>query len=381
MPPKESTVALVRCESYDREEVQEAVDRAVDLLGGMGRFVKPGDRVLLKPNLLSARPPDRRVTTDPSVVRAVARRVQQAGGRPVIGDSPALGPFQRVARKTGMAEVAQDMGIDIIELNNPTRVSLPPGALHKTLEVASGAMEADVVINLPKLKTHSQMLLTLGVKNLFGTVVAQRKAEWHYMTGVNRDTFASLHLDILMAIAPALTILDGVWGMEGHGPANGEPRKLNMIAAGTDAVALDVQICRILGIPLRLFPLYRESRKRGIGQTDPERIHVRGEDPHSLQVRDFKIPDLDSLGLFPGIFDGLTKRFLVSKPVQKGGACANCGECEQICPAEAIRTRAEGIAFDYVRCIRCYCCQEVCPRDAIHFKRGLLVRLLSRFNR
>jgi len=198
MPPKESTIALVRCESYDREEVQDAVDRAVDLLGGMGRFVKPGDRVLLKPNLLSARPPDRRVTTDPSVVRAVARRVQQAGGRPVIGDSPALGSFKRVARKTGMADVAQDMGIDIIELNNPTRVPLPPGALHKTLEVASGALEADVVINLPKLKTHSQMLLTLGVKNLFGTVVAQRKAEWHYMTGVNRDTFASLHLDILM---------------------------------------------------------------------------------------------------------------------------------------------------------------------------------------
>ena len=125
------------------------------------------------------------------------------------------------------------------------------------------------------------------------------------LSGVDRDSFASLHLDILLAVAPALTILDGVWGMEGHGPANGEPRHLKMIAAGKDPVALDVQICHILGIPLRLFPLYREARKRGIGQIDLAQIPVKGETPQSFRVRDFQIPELDSLGILPGIFEGL----------------------------------------------------------------------------
>lgn len=381
MKRDDSSVSLVRCAGYDKEEIEHALERAVGLLGGMGAFVKPGDRVLLKPNLLSARAPDRRITTDPSVVRAAARLVLQAGGRPFIGDSPALGSFKRVAAKTGMAETARELGIDIIELTNPTPVSLPAGSLHKTLEIASAALEADVVINLPKLKTHSQMLLTLGVKNLFGTVVAQRKAEWHYMTGVDRDSFASLHLDILLALQPALTIMDGVWGMEGHGPANGEPRHLKMIAAGRDPVALDVMICDILGVPLRLFPLYREARNRGIGQIDPSRIPVQGDAPQAFRIRNFQIPELDSLGVLPGIFEGLTRRFLVSKPVQDGSVCAGCGECDQICPAEAIQLKDKGIAFDYDRCIRCYCCQEVCPQDAIRFRKGLIVRLLNRFNR
>lgn len=381
MLTEESTISLVRCDSYDTGEIHEAVDKAVDLLGGMGMVVKPGDRVLLKPNLLSARAPDRRITTDPSVVRAVARLVQQAGGKPFIGDSPALGSFKRVARKTGMESLALELGIELVELDTPTPVSARPGLLHRNLELASAALEADVVINLPKLKTHSQMLLTLGVKNLFGTVVAQRKTEWHYMTGVDRDAFASLHLDIYRAISPALTILDGVWGMEGLGPSNGEPRLLRIIAAGMDAVALDIGICRLLGIPLHLFPLFREARKRDIGQTDPDRIRVVGDDPLSFKVENFKIPELDSLGVLPGIFEGLAKRLLVSKPVQREAECIHCGECAQICPAEAIQPRAKAMAFDYDRCIRCYCCQEVCPQDAIHFQRGLLVRLLNRFKR
>jgi uncharacterized protein (DUF362 family) len=261
-----TAVALVRCEDYDPARVESAVRRSVDLLGGMSAFVKPGDQVLLKPNLLAARAPEARVTTDPEIVRSVARLVVEAGGRPAIGDSPALEPFQRVARKTGMKKVADELGLELVDLIGPAPVPLRDGAVFRNLELSSRVMQADVVINLPKLKTHAQMLFTLGVKNLFGAVVAQRKAEWHYMAGVDRDTFASLHLDIYQAIRPALTILDGVWGMEGHGPANGRPRRLNLMAAATDAVALDVSICRLLGAPLRSFPLYRAAKARGIGK-------------------------------------------------------------------------------------------------------------------
>jgi uncharacterized protein (DUF362 family)/Pyruvate/2-oxoacid:ferredoxin oxidoreductase delta subunit len=353
----------------------------VDLLGGIKNFVRPGDQVLLKPNLLSARPPERRVTTDPRMVLAIARLVREAGGAPFIGDSPALEPFKKVAAKTGMAEMAHQSEIPLVPFTQPDKVSTPEGSLFKKLEIAPEAMDADVVINLPKLKTHSQMLLTLGVKNLFGTIVAQRKAEWHYMAGVDRDTFASLLLDIYLTVEPSLTILDGIWGMEGHGPANGKPRHLKLIAAGVDAVALDVGICQLLGTPLRAFPLYRAARSRGIGETDLQKIKFKGETPQALAVRNFQIPSLDSLGLLPGIFEGLTKRFLVSKPIQEGNSCAGCGECVELCPAEAIQLEAKKIDFDYDRCIRCYCCQEICPKGAIHFHKGMIVRLLNRFNR
>ena len=238
-----------------------------------------------------------------------------------------------------------------------------------------------MIINLPKLKTHSQMLLTLGVKNLFGAIVAQRKAEWHYMAGVDRDTFASLHLDIYLTLRPALTILDGVWAMEGHGPANGRPRQVNLVAASTDAVALDVSLCHLLDVPLRSFPLYRAARARKIGQTDVNQITFEGESPKNFKVLNFEIPVLDSLGILPGMFEGFTKRFLVSKPIQEENSCSGCGQCAQLCPAEAIELEAKKLTFDYDECIRCYCCQEICPQDSIHFKKGLLVRMLNRFNR
>ena len=376
-----STVSLVHCETYESQVLGAAVRRAVDLLGGISSFVKPGDRVLLKPNLLSAHSPDKRVTTDPEVVRAVARQVMEAGGKPFIGDSPALGSFRRVAGKTGMAEVAGQLGIELVELGQPIPVSPPEGSTFRQLEISSHALKADLVINLPKLKTHSQMLLTLGVKNMFGTIVSQRKAEWHYMAGVDRDTFASLLLDICFTVRPALTIMDGVWGMEGHGPANGMPRRLNLIAAAADVVALDVGLCRVLGVPLRVFPLYRVARARGIGETDIQKIIFKGDAPQSFAIRNFQIPSLDSLGLLPGMFNRFTKNFLVSKPVQGGNPCIGCGQCAQICPAEAVQPEDKKITFDYDRCIRCYCCQEICPEDVIHFHKGLLVRLLNRIDR
>ena len=242
-----TSVSLIRCERYDQPELDQAVFRAVDLLGGISRFVKPGDRVLLKPNLLAARAPEKRVTTDPGVVRAVARMVVEAGGRPFIADSPAIESFRKVAQITEMDRVAEELGIELREMERSIPVAHGGRGLFRKLELSADALEADVVINLPKLKTHSQMLLTLGVKNLFGTVVAQRKAEWHYMVGVNRDTFASLLLEIYRSVNPALTILDGVWGMEGHGPSNGRPRQLNLIGASIDAVALDVSVCNLLG--------------------------------------------------------------------------------------------------------------------------------------
>jgi len=376
-----ATVALVRCESYESRRLENGLRKVLDPLGGMARFVRPGDTVLLKPNLLSARSPEKRVTTDPALVRTVAVMVKEAGGSPFIGDSPGIEPFKRVIAKTGMEEVARDLGIELVELSHSRKATLAEGSLFRSLEIASQALDADVVINLPKLKTHTQMLMTLGVKNLFGTVVAQRKTEWHYMTGLNRNTFASLLLAVYQAVKPSLSILDGVWGMEGNGPGNGTPCRLNLLAAARDAVALDTTICRLLGIPLDSYPLYRVAVAEGIGETDGRRIRVEGDPPESFVFPPFQVPKLDSLGILPGFLDGFSRRYLVSKPVQDARICAGCEECVQACPAEAITLEERHLQFDYDACIRCYCCQEICPQDAIAFKKGLLLKIMNRFNR
>jgi len=347
----------------------------------MSLFVKPGQRVLLKPNLLCARDPSKRITTDPAIVSAVARLVTEAGGRPFIGDSPGIDPFGRVAAKTGMSDVARNLGIELLELGDSTPAPARQGSLFRRLEIARLALEADVVINLPKLKTHTQMLFTLGVKNLFGTIVAQRKAEWHYMTGLDRQVFASLHLEIYRTLKPAITILDGIWAMEGHGPSNGTPRQLGILAAAVDAVALDTTICHFLGGSLQAFPLYREARARGIGETDISRIRYLGENPKIFSTPNFEIPSLDSMGVMPAALTRIAGRFLISRPLHHGSRCTGCGQCRKICPAGAIMLTGRSVHFDYDRCIRCYCCQEICPENGIGFKKGWIVSVLNRLRR
>lgn len=375
-----TTVYLKELDSYDRSRVSRAVRALVDLAGGMERFVSPGDRVLLKPNLLSAETPDRCITTHPEVVRATALLVLKAGGAPFIADSPGLDGFAHVAAKTGMAQIARELDISCEELDDPVPLPMAEGALFHRVEVSRQALRADGIINLPKLKTHAQMGLTLGVKNLFGTVVRQRKAEWHYNVGLHRERFAHLHLDIAQSLRPALTILDGVDGMEGRGPSNGTPRHFGLLAASTDPLAMDVAIAGLLGVTAHEFPLLAAAEQRGIL---PEAL-LAG-DPAELfadTMRNVDIPKLDSLHLIPKGLRWLGGSFLASRPRQRRDRCIQCGKCVSICPAQAMDLLSDGrITIDYRKCIRCYCCQEVCPEDALDFSKGLILRTLDLLHR
>jgi uncharacterized protein (DUF362 family)/Pyruvate/2-oxoacid:ferredoxin oxidoreductase delta subunit len=370
------SAALFRCGSYEREEVADRLGALLEPLGGMGRFVRPGERVLLKPNLLSASSPERCVTTHPEVVRAAAILVMDAGAHPFIGDSPGLDGFSGVAAKTGMAAVAAELGIPCAELDDPVPLPMAEGSVFQRVEVSRKAVEADRIINLPKLKTHSQMMLTLGVKNLFGTVVRQRKASWHYTVGLDRDVFADLHLDIARSLAPAITIMDGIGGMEGKGPGNGRPRTFGLLGASADPLALDLRLCALLGADLQAFPLYRSAKRRNLLPKDVGT--TAGEFPPDFVFEKVDIPRLDSLHLLPSLLDGFGKRHLSSRPVQRPGNCIGCGKCVEVCPAKAMTRKAQRfIDIDYKKCIRCYCCQEVCPADAIGFSSGFLLRVLN----
>lgn len=375
-------VALCACPDYDAANVESAVARAVGLCGGMEQFVRPGQRVLLKPNMLSAAPLKHRVTTDPSVVRAVGKLVLKAGGRITIGDSPAIDKVSRISRVTGMKAVADELGAELIEFCRPTLTKTPQDSIYHALELEETVLNADVVINLPKLKTHCMMLLTLGVKNLFGTVVGPRKSQWHMHAGTDRVMFADLLLDICRTVKPALTLLDGVWGMQGRGPNNGTPCHLGFLGVSCDPLAMDLALAPLLGAHQANFPLYGAAVRRGLARSDGTDIKMVGDNPNGFIPKAFQLPVLESVMPVPDFLSRLIRRHLTSRPVQNPDLCRNCGKCEAVCPPGSLGfVAARRAVIDHLTCIRCYCCQEVCPANAIHFKTGALVRIVDRLLR
>lgn len=370
-----SRVVVVRCSDYRDKEVYTAVSRAVDLLGGTGRFIKPGQRVLIKPNLLSAKPPELAVTTHPMVVKATIELVKKAGGIPFIGDSPAMGSLYRVAEGSGILRVVQETGAGLEPFDESVEVSPLPGSTFKKVEVARKSLEADVIINLPKIKTHSGMLLTLSVKNLFGCVVGRKKAQWHLMAGVDRDSFATMLVELYQLLRPSLTIVDGVVGMEGDGPGSGDPRQLGLILAGSDCVAIDRVICEVLGINAGELPTNRAAKKKAAGETDLSNIEILGEALERVKVHGFRLPHLVDLEGVRPFLKGFLKEALTAKPLEDRQKCTLCLLCAGACPPEVIFPEDGRLRFDYDRCIRCFCCLEVCPEGAIEIRQGWLLRL------
>ncbi|MBC7189818.1 DUF362 domain-containing protein, partial [Candidatus Aerophobetes bacterium] len=224
----QSKICLLKCENYDEEKVEEVVRESIRLLGGIRSFICPGDRVLLKVNLLSAHPPERAVTTHPALVKAVVRVVKDAGAKPFIGDSCGVAyrkeDAMMVWEKTGIARVAREEKVEIVNFQKAKKVKNPRGK-PPFLYIAKEAMEADAVFSLPKLKTHTLTLFTGAIKNMYGTVPGFWKKDLHARFPRPRD-FAKVVVDLFSLVFPKLSIMDGILGMEGKGPSAGSPRKI-----------------------------------------------------------------------------------------------------------------------------------------------------------
>ena len=314
-----TTVTLARCATYEDRTVRAAVEEVLQPFGGIRKSVSPGMRVLLKPNLIMARHQDQAATTHPVVLKVVAQLVLEAGATPIIGDSPAFGSARGVAARGGILQMAEELGIEVVEFRHPQRIRLSRGSLRSIL-VDRLAFDTGAIINLPKLKVHNQMLLSMAVKNLFGFVPGRRKALCHLLFSGNRKGFARLILEIMEHVQPELTIVDGIVGMEGDGPANGVPRGFGLVAAGTDCVAIDMVLADVLGIAPRDVPILDVAHELRIGETQLENIAIVGEGLESLRVRDLQVLRLVSIGFsVPRLARGMVKHCLALVRARRGG--------------------------------------------------------------
>lgn len=372
-------VSIIRCKDYEQENIDKAVQESLNLIGGLNRIVKPKDRVLLKINLLSGSDPSKAIITHPAIIKSVARLVKEAGGIPIIADSP--GSFSKKVKnsaliESGIKKVADDMGVEALQFetirNAFVKVDVPDGVCLKTLYAARIVLEADVIINLPKLKTHIETLYTGAVKNMFGAVPPKTRKIAHNFGTYER--FSNAIVDIYSVVKPHLSIMDAVIGMEGEGPGNGNPKFVGLILASCDSVALDAVASKIIKYePMDIYTT-KFATERGLGNGDLSKIETLGEEINKVII-DFKKPRLMVTNV-PPLLMGMYNVIKTVEPRLIKDKCKKCGICAESCPPGAINLNPYPV-IDRNLCIECFCCSELCPESAIRARKHWIVRLLG----
>ena len=383
----ESKVYIVQCPNYD--EIEEKLTTLVNLMGGMGKFARNGERIVLKANLLREARPEQAVCTHPSVIAAVGRLARKEGAVPVIADSPGGGysytpkTLDKIYRTSGMLGAAEKAGIEVNRDTTSRPVSYADGVLTKHFDIITPVFEADAVFNMCKMKTHLFTVMTGAVKNIFGVIPGLSKTGYHAKL---HDTtrFAGMLLDLAQYISPRLTIMDAVLAMEGDGPGTGDPRHVGLLLGSEDPLALDVVAGEIMGIDRTENPIIMEAERRALKPNRIEEIEVIGANLADVKVPDFKRSQVSagSLGLesmpwYQRILEPVAKNAFTVRPRVIWDRCIACGTCIEGCPVEAVSLVKERAFIDDDKCIRCYCCHELCPEEAIGLYSSWLYQLLK----
>jgi uncharacterized protein (DUF362 family)/NAD-dependent dihydropyrimidine dehydrogenase PreA subunit len=376
---RRSKVALARCGSYERDEVSRAVGEVLEHLGGMSRFVSSGDGVLLKPNLLSAKAPDRAITTHPAVIEAVVDAVRAAGGEPSIGDSPggALRGIERVWANTGLLDLSERTGAPLVsfEASGATEVA---GELGSYM-IARPVLEADAVIGLPKMKTHVLTLYTGCIKNMYGAIPGFGKGRLHSVAP-RPGPFSRIVVDVYSLVAPRLHIMDAVVAMEGNGPSGGRPRHVGAIVGGVDPVAVDTVVAGMMGYRDGKVATTRIAAAKGLGTMRRGDIEIVGEDPAAFDLDGFELPGTTMLNFIPSpVIRALRPWIWIYPEMSKERGCRaeKCALCVRSCPVRAIEMTGSGPVVDRKKCVECLCCHEVCPEDAVEVRLSWLASKFS----
>jgi len=368
-----ATVAIVKCKDYEKERVFEAVHNLLEMLGEIGKFVKAGEKVLLKPNMLSAKEPERGITTHPVVLEAVVREVQSVGGEVWIGDSPsgAVKGLKRYWENTGFKDVADRTGARLVNFE-------AGGTVARTVKgekyhFARAVFEADVVINLPKFKTHGLTLYTGAIKNLYGTLPGLQKATFHKLHP-HPQNFSRVLVNVFSSVRPRLNLMDGILGMEGNGPATGNLRNVGLLLASEDGIALDTVASSIMGFKENEVDAIRLAGEDGVGENSVEKIEILGEKLDAVRLEDFSLPSNRLIRLVPEFLMKWVARFVWARPQADPEKCTGCGVCANSCPVHAIQMVDGRPVMDYNVCINCLCCNESCPEGAIVQQMSWLAR-------
>lgn len=378
---KKTIVALQRLESYERRATKTAIAELLLPLGGISAFVKPGQRVLLKPNMLAGKGVEAAVTTHPEIVRAVIELTQEAGGIVSVGDSPGVGTSQQVAEHCGIMAVIKETGVTFAPFTESFRIT-PRRSTFPHFDIARDILDTDVIINLPKLKTHQMMGMTCAVKNLFGAVVGLRKPHIHLQAGADKKFFALMLLELAEEIKPALTIVDGVLAMEGDGPGSGDPVQLGLLLAGVEPLAIDVVAAEVTGLTPESIWTLAVARQNGRLWSSLEDIELCGVPIADLDSRPFKAAKSTEIHFgLPKILHRPLRQALIARPVVEVKKCRRCGICVASCPPHAMSIRHDRLLIDEGRCILCFCCHELCPCGALRSQQGWLLRLSQMFTR
>lgn len=377
-----SKVALVRCSSYDEEKVLAAVRKGIALIGGLEGIAGEGGRLLLKPNMLAADPPERCSTTHPAVFKAVARVMMETGAEVSYGDSPAFHSPKAAASKNGIGKAAEALGIPLADFETGRSVFFNEGVQNKKFTLAAGVMEAETIVSIPKLKTHGFAKMTGSIKNQFGCVPGKLKGEMHVKLPGAYE-FARMLVDLNNLVRPSLYIMDGILAMEGNGPRGGTPKAMNVLLFSRDPVALDATVCRMVDLDPELVPTTRYAMETGMGTYLEEEIELLGDPLGEFKSREF---DVSRQPIKPFKKRGLmraVKNLAVPRPCIIEEKCVRCGVCVLMCPVSPkaldweAGDKSRPPVYDYAKCIRCYCCQELCPESAIKLKKPLARKLVD----
>ena len=303
-----SRVSIVKSPGKPSEEqVYAMVKESIDLVGGIGSVVEPGQTVALKPNVVTGRVTAPGVTTDKRVVKAMIRLCQESeAGRVLVVEG--AGYFTETAKAlelSGIKDMAEEMGAEVVDVDVSELATLkvPRPLITDEVRVSRKFMDADVRINLPVMKTHDQLLVTLGVKNLKGVMPKPMKRRFHAI-GVVKGI-----IDLSKAVPLDLTVLDAIVAMEGLGPSFGPKVELNTVVASKDVWALDRVASRMMGFKPHELDYLTEAAEHGLYDPADEPMIV-GE-PLESYTYSFERPPTDL-----EFAEGIT--------VISDGACSAC---------------------------------------------------------
>lgn len=380
-------VALIKCTDYDVDLIEKKLREGFELLGGdkyLKKLIPSGSSVLLKPNFLSIEQPGSPVITHYAVFEAVIRIVKEYSSDITFGDSPGFGDSRKAAEKSGLMNIANRYGVKFDDFRDTVHVRLDNSILCKSWDVARAPYEADVVITLPKLKTHAMAYFTGAIKNQFGCISGTQKAGWHTRMP-DANNFCKMLLDLNTLVGTSFAILDGIIAMEGNGPKNGNPHKMDTIIMGECLSAVDSVAVRLIGYDNPLdTPTLKEAYDNKWGAVLPEDIEVLGEKMEDMKPKNFKLSRKSSGFHFSS---PTVSRFLTSlvapSPWLIEDKCVGCKRCEEVCPEQGKvikMVKKEGKmkpVWDMKNCIRCFCCQELCPAGAIETRNTTLGKVLG----